>query len=290
MKTGLSSYSLSRAINAGEMDILAAIQWIAENGGQHIEIVPSGFSLTDNNALVKAIVAQAAAAGIAISSYTIGANFVNITGAEYKQEIERVKKEVDIAAALDVKLMRHDVAYRPVPETTLEYFEADLPLVTTACQCIADHAGQYGITTSIENHGYHFQNSERIQRLLLAVGMDNFRTTMDIGNFLCADEDSLVAVKNNIKYASMIHLKDFYRRPPEQNPGEGWFKSKAGYYLRGAIVGHGDINIPAALKIIKDSGYEGFLSIEFEGLEDCRLGSKIGIQNTLRFINELKLS
>ena len=30
--------------------------------------------------------------------------------------------------------------------------------------------------------------------------------------------------------------------------------------------------------------------IEFEGLEDCRIGSKIGIQNTLRFINELKLS
>ena len=31
MKVGLSTYSLSRAINAGEMDVLGAIEWIAEN-------------------------------------------------------------------------------------------------------------------------------------------------------------------------------------------------------------------------------------------------------------------
>lgn len=288
MKTGLSSYSLSRAISAGEMDILTAIQWIAENGGQHVEIVPAGFTLTENDTLVKAIVAKAAAAGIAISSYTIGASFINKTDADHEQEIERVKKEVDIAAALGVKLMRHDAASRPIPETSLERFEADLPKVTAACRSVADYASQYGITTSVENHGYHFQGSERVQRLVLAVGRDNFRTTVDIGNFLCADEDPSVAVRNNIKYASMIHLKDFYRRAPEQNPGEGWFKSRAGYNLRGAIVGHGDINLPAILQVIKDSGYDGFLSIEFEGMEDCRLGSRIGMQNTLRFLNELK--
>ena len=46
MKIGLSSYSISRAIRAGEMDILGAVRWVAENGGEHIEIVPSGFVLT----------------------------------------------------------------------------------------------------------------------------------------------------------------------------------------------------------------------------------------------------
>ena len=76
MKIGLSSYSISRAIRAGEMDILGAVRWVAENGGEHIEIVPSGFVLTGDDALTDAVRKQAAECGIDLSSYTIGANFL----------------------------------------------------------------------------------------------------------------------------------------------------------------------------------------------------------------------
>ena len=44
MKTGISLYSLSRAINAKEMTVVQAIEWMAENGAEHVEIVPCGFS------------------------------------------------------------------------------------------------------------------------------------------------------------------------------------------------------------------------------------------------------
>jgi inosose dehydratase len=71
---------------------------------------------------------------------------------------------------------------------------------------------------------------------------------------LCVDEDPLSAVKKNITYASMVHMKDFYRRSATYNPGEGWFRSAYGNYLRGAIVGHGDMNIPEIVKIVKQSG------------------------------------
>ena len=57
--------------------------------------------------------------------------------------------------------------------------EKDLVIATDACGEIADYAKPYGITTSIENHGVHFQGSERVQRLVLAVNRDNFRTTME---------------------------------------------------------------------------------------------------------------
>jgi inosose dehydratase len=45
-------------------------------------------------------------------------------------------------------------------------------------------------------------------------------------------------------------------------------------YLRGAIFGHGDIDVRMILKTIKQSGYEGYISLEFEGLEDCLPGSR----------------
>jgi len=83
MQVGLSSYSLSKAIRAGEMDILAAIRWVTENGGEHIELSPSGYTLTDNPALVEAVLKETAKCGIAISSYTVGANFIKPTEAEY---------------------------------------------------------------------------------------------------------------------------------------------------------------------------------------------------------------
>jgi inosose dehydratase len=286
MKVGLSTYSLSRAINAKKIDVIEAIQWIADNGGEHVEISPFGFTLTDNETLVKAIVAKAKAVNVEISSYTIGAQFIHATEADLETEIVRLKKEVDIAHALGVKLMRHDAASRPADQSSLEQFELDLPVISDACAQIADYAKQYGITTSVENHGLHLQAHERVQRLLLAVNRDNFKTTLDIGNFICVDENAMIAARKNLPYASMIHAKDFHLKDSTYNPGEGWAQTPGGNYRRGAIVGNGDIKANQIIKFIKASGYDGFLSVEFEGMEDCFVGSRIGMENVKRFWNE----
>lgn len=288
MKVGLCSYSLSRAIKAGEMDILQVIQWIADNGGEHVEICPSNcFTLTKNDSLIEAIVKKAKEVGIDISSYTISANFIQESDVAYETEIEHVIREVALANKLGAKLMRHDVANRPVEEATEEQFQKDLPKLANACRKIADYAKQFGITTSIENHGFHVQHSHRIRQLIEAVDRDNFKTTLDIGNFACVDENSISAVTQNIKYASHIHVKDFFINKTQlSEPGREW-KTAAGNYLRGTIVGHGDIDAAACLAIIKKSGYDGYISVEFEGPEDCRLGSRIGMANVKKYWEEI---
>ncbi|MGX2958227.1 sugar phosphate isomerase/epimerase family protein [Peribacillus sp. JNUCC 23] len=286
MKLGLSSYSLFSALQSKEINILEAIQWIADQGGEHIEMVPMGFSLDDDPDLIHAIRQRAENAGIEISNYAISANFITSTNEEYENEIERVKKQVDIANLLGVKLMRHDVASRPVNETSIEQFEEDLPSIVYACRQVADYAATFGITTSVENHGYFIQASDRVRTVINHVDRTNFKTTLDIGNFMCVDEDSVSAVKKNISLASMIHIKDFYLRSSYNNPGEGWFPTTAGNYLRGAIVGHGDIDMREIVKIIKQSGYDGYVSVEFEGLEECKKGSKISMDNLRRLWEE----
>ncbi|MMZ61532.1 Inosose dehydratase [compost metagenome] len=156
-----------------------------------------------------------------------------------------------------------------------------------ACRIIADHAAQYGITTSVENHGYYVQASDRVQALIHAVDRPNFKTTLDVGNFVCVDENPVTAVKSNLPYASMVHIKDFYIRPSYRNPGEGWFRSAGGNYLRGAIAGQGDLDLWEILRTIKSSGYDGFLSIEYEGMEDCLTGTKIAFDNVRRIWDEV---
>jgi inosose dehydratase len=286
MKIGLSSYSLYPAIKKGEMDILSAIEWVAGNGGEHIEISPHGFTLTDDPALVDAVVRKAKEVGIGISSYTIGANFCQPDDAAQKKEIARVKREVDVAHGLGVTRMRHDAAWLPPAECGIARFDRELPRMADACREIADYAGRFGITTSVENHGYFVQASDRVQRLIHAVGRDNFRTTLDVGNFICADEDPVAAVRNNVPHASHVHVKDFYLRPFTADPGEGWATSLFGNNWRGAIVGQGDIDVRSIVRIIKASGYAGDASVEFEGMEDCRTGSRIGMDNLRRYWRE----
>lgn len=285
MKIGVSTYSLYRPIQSGEITVLGAIEKIAEMGGEHVEIVPIGYTLTGNPELVDQIVAKAKEVGIDVSNYAIGANFAVDTEEAYRKEIERVKGEVDIAARLGVKLMRHDVASRQ--DTSIKQFNQEVGRLAEACREIADYAAQYGITTSVENHGYYIQASDRVQTLVQAVDRPNFRTTLDVGNFMCADEDPVAAVKNNIPYASMVHIKDFYLRPAALNPGDGWFRTASGNFLRGAIAGHGDINLRESIRIIKESGFDGYFSIEFEGMEDSLQGTKIGLENVKRFWNEV---
>ncbi|CAH0119519.1 MULTISPECIES: sugar phosphate isomerase/epimerase [unclassified Paenibacillus] len=281
MKLGVSSYSLQGAAEREGMTILDMIRWTAELGGEHVEIVPIGFDLVERPELAAQIRQTAEEAGIELSNYAIGANFMKGTETEYAAEIERVMKHVDAARQLGVTRMRHDAAWRPTDEISVDDFERDFEALVRACRTVAEYAGQFGIVTSVENHGYYIQASERVGRLVRAVDREHFRTTLDVGNFLCVDENPSIAVRNNIPLASMVHVKD------SRNPGEGWFKTAYGNYLRGAIAGHGDIDMYEIIRIVKRSGYDGYISIEFEGMEECKSAIKIGMENIRRIWDEV---
>ena len=121
------------------------------------------------------------------------------------------------------------------------------------------------------------QSAERVRRIIHAVDEPNFLTTLDVGNFVCVDESPEVSVAQNIPYAMVVHFKDFYLRPADAAPGAGWFRSRGGKHLRGAVVGNGDIDLRAVARAIKESDFAGFAAIEFEGWEDCLLGCERGI-------------
>lgn len=280
MKLGVSTYSLHQAYQSGELSLEQVIAFIAEAGGDHVEIVPIGYNLVEQPELITTIKNAAAASGLEISNYAIGANFADLSDADYRAEIDRVKQEVDAAAALGVKRMRHDVANSS--DLSITNFLNQLPKLAAACQEIADHAKQYDIITSVENHGLFIQHSDRVQALVKTTDRDNFKTTLDIGNFLCVDEISTAAVQNNIGIASMVHIKDFLYRPKHRAPGAGWFNTSHGNWLRGTIAGHGDVDMVEVLRIVKASGYDGYFSLEFEGMENCKDATKIGLANVRR--------
>ncbi|WP_059102989.1 sugar phosphate isomerase/epimerase family protein [Shouchella shacheensis] len=292
MKVGLSSYSVLGALKDGRMTIIDAVQWVADNGGTHMELVPYGYTVVDNYDLATAIKEKAEEVGIELSAYCMPANFIQPTEEEFKEEVERIQAHVDVVNHMGIKILRHDVVTFTVPaeEMTIHHFDDHFDEIVKGSQLIADYAKQYGMTTTIENHGFNVQSSDRVQRVLRSVNRDNFKTTLDIGNFLCADEDPLVGVRKNLPHAATVHFKDFYVRPYYENPGEGkWFRTVNENYLRGAIVGHGELPIREIIRLLKVGGYDGYLVVEFEGMEDCLEGSRIGMDNVKRLWEEVSV-
>lgn len=79
----------------------------------------------------------------------------------------------------------------------------------------------------------------------------------------------------NVPYAATVHFKDFYIRPYYENPGEGeWFRTVHNNYIRGAIVGHGDINIREIIKLVKAVDMMAILLLSLKGWKIAKLVQK----------------
>lgn len=287
MQIGVSSYSFSRLVGSGQMEQIEVIGKAKEIGFDVIEFstiaVPEGKSLPEFAAELRT---EADKVGIGIANYTIGADFLKGPEGDLRVEIERVKAEVDIAEILGVPGMRHDATGGwPADHVGPRSFEAAIPRLAEGCRGVTEYAATKGIKTMVENHGRFCQESTRVEQLVTAVNHPNFGVLIDVGNFLCADDDPPVAVGRLMPYAFHCHAKDFHvKAGTEVNPGNGWFESRAGNYLRGAIIGHGNVPLLQCFRIMQREGFDGVLSIEFEGMEDVLMAIQAGHDNLRRLV------
>ncbi len=287
MKTSVSSYSFYSLMKKGELNQLTAMKKAQELGFDAMEfsgIIPQDGKTPEEYA--KLLRCEADKMNFPIVSYVTGADLINgREGRSPEEEVEHIKREVDIAHILGVNTMRHDVLYSLGNNKS---FDALLPTLAKRVTEIAEYAKKYGIKTCVENHGYICQDPDRVERLFNAVESDNFGLLCDIGNFLCADAEPTKAVSLVAPYAVFVHTKDFYVRSGSlDDPGEGYFQSRGGNYLKGTIIGHGDVPVKQCLRILKKAGYDGYVSIEFEGMEDNIKALEIGLKNLKRFMGEL---
>jgi sugar phosphate isomerase/epimerase len=277
---------------SGELSLEKGVKWLADSGAEVIEIVPFGIDIVENKNLAAELNKIAVENGSLITNYSLNANFLMLNKNEYDLEFERVKKHIDAAAKLEVKTMRIDSSgYRRKPEdNTIENFMADLPVITETYNKLCGYAEQYNIMILLENHGFHINGSDRVGIVLNQVkqaGTENFSHQLDTGNFLCVDENPEIAVKRLVDKAEAIHLKDFYIRDEDCDPGDAtqfdcsgsWFRSQHGAYLRGSIFGQGDMRMGRIADIIKQSEFDGNIYLEYEGMEDCFYGTAVGFNN-----------
>jgi sugar phosphate isomerase/epimerase len=289
MKIGVSSYSFSRLVGSGKMNQLDVVKKARRMGFDVIEF--AGLTLPQGEtaeSFAKKLREECARENIEMGNYSIGADFLYGSSGDLEAEIERLKGELKISQMLGAPGMRHDVAYGFKPGTPAPKGFADaLPRLVRGCRAVTEYAAELGIKTMVENHGFFCQDSERVEALVNGVGHENFGVLVDIGNFLCADEDPTKAVGRLVPYMFHAHVKDFHvKHGTAPDPGRGWFRSRGGNYLRGAIIGHGDVPVGQCLHVIRDSGYDGTVSIEFEGMENPVEAIEIGLENLRAYLGQ----
>ncbi|MCQ2471459.1 MAG: sugar phosphate isomerase/epimerase [Clostridia bacterium] len=288
MKTCVSSYSFSnymRKTGANQKDIISIA---AKMGFDAIEFTdlsaPEGMTEMEFAQILRE---ESEKCGIPIVNYTIGADFLNCE--DFDAEVKRVCLKADVAKALGATGMRHDatVGYKD-DRKKYSSFDTALPTLVKGCKAVTDYAKTIGIETMVENHGQFCQESARVERLMGGVNDPNFGWLVDIGNFLCADDEPIKAVGVAAPFAKHVHVKDFHvKSGSEFDPGKNFFTTRAGTYLRGAILGQGNVPVYQCLKTIKRSGYDGYVSIEFEGIEDNLSALETGLENLNKMIKSL---
>lgn len=262
MKRAISSYSFQHDIARGAETQLSVIAKAKAMGLDAIEFIdlcpPEGVSEADYAVQLRD---EAAAEGIAIAAYTVSADLLR---EDFDAEVERICRKVDVAVLLGAPLLRHDATFQNPPAG----WEGVLPRLAEGCRRITAYAAARGVKTMVENHGLFCQDSVRVEALCRAVDHPNFGLLVDIGNFLCVDEDPAEAAARTAPYAFHVHVKDFLRKSADEGaPSDGWIVTRGGNFLRGTVAGHGIVPVARCVEILKSAGYDGYVSLEFEGWE-----------------------
>ncbi|MBQ6936655.1 MAG: sugar phosphate isomerase/epimerase [Clostridia bacterium] len=288
MKFSVSTYSLSGLVGKDgvtEKDLIKIAKEIGFEGIEFAEIhMPENH---DKIEYAKELNEECKKHGIIPVQYSIGADFIYGSDGDIEKEIDRLKYEVDVAAALGVTGMRHDCTggFRDQDAKTNGFNEA-LPLIIKGCKAVTEYAKTKGIRTMMENHGYFCQDSDRVEKIVTGVNDSNFGLLLDMGNFLCADENPVVAFGKLKKYASFVHAKDFHIKSGDNiAPTDGFFTTRGGTHLRGAVLGHGNVPVFQCLSTVINAGYDYFITLEFEGCEEPRMACEWGLNTLKKYIS-----
>jgi sugar phosphate isomerase/epimerase len=180
--------------------------------------------------------------GVAISGSAVGNNFARPRGPELDREIADVKRWIDHAATLAAPHLR--VFAGPVPQGVPEE-EARRNCIAALEEC-CDHAGTRGVVLGLENHGGIVATADGLLEIVKAVRSPWFGVNLDTGNFHSADPYAELA--RCVPYAVNVQYKVEIRRGEKAPPEPA--------------------DAARVVKLLRDGGYQGFLTLEYEAAED----------------------
>ncbi len=263
MKLSISMWSVVSAVRQGKIDLPGFIEFSArqqENGAQGVELLD--YFWRDREAEIPKVLRQVADAGLELAVYSIGNDFFQPERGAWEKQLADAKIGVEVADRLGVRTLRV-FSGNAKPGYA---FEDGLAWIVEGLAALAAYAERYNVTLALENHGLMAGRSDQVRQVIDAVGSPALRANIDTGNFLLVGQNPTDAARDLAPLAALVHLKDFRRARPDET--EHIYKALDGTPFTGAVVGQGQVDLPAIVKLLDAAGYDGWLSLEYEGGDD----------------------
>ena len=140
--------------------------------------------------------------------------------------------------------------------------EKALELMKRAYSYIVETAELYRININIEVHGYFTTNPDLLEKMLGFVDSEYFGLNLDTGNSFISGQDPVKFAERFLNRIKHVHIKDVSQSLADSVRGKD-----TGIGISHCSIGEGvnAENIKKILKMLKDSGYKGCISMECEG-------------------------
>lgn len=256
-RIGVSSYSFWGFNREDLRPIPVCLEHAASMGFDGFEILQKQLSSWEPATLMK-IKRQAFLAGVDLMGYSTHQGFLSPDDAKRKQNLDHTINCLEQAYQLGIPTMRVNsgtwgtsksfdelMANRGQEKPVEGHDEEDaFGWVIEAYQKLAVEAEKRGVVMGLENHWGLGRTPGGVKRVVDAVNSPWLRVTLDTGNFL---EDPYDRLKALAPQTVLLQAKTYYG-------GGVWYTLELDY--------------PRIAGIMRDAGYTGYVSLEFEGKED----------------------
>ena len=252
IKLSLQSLSYRDTFNAGKIDLIGIIEKAAEYRLDGVDLHFTHFASTDHDYLEE-LRHLTLKRGLHNCYIGISNNFGK-KGEELREQVETYKKWIDVAARMGVQMVRAFGAWVPEDETREQVW----PRLVAATKEVAEYGQSKGVVVGLHNHNHGCIPAvgDDVVRLLKDVNNPYYSHILDTGQYLGGPGVSLG------ERGSQEHIEDLYASISTSAP--------YAVHVRGKIyrIASGEeawLDYDRILPIIKKVGFNGWLSVVFEG-------------------------
>jgi sugar phosphate isomerase/epimerase len=197
---------------------------------------------------------------------------------ERRREIEREKQAIDLTAALGGRFCRVLSGQRR-PEVSRAQ---GIAWVVESIQALLPYAASKGVVLAMENHykDNFWKHPEFAQKRDVYLAIVNqidspwFGVQYDPSNAILAGENPIELLELVKHRVVTMHASDRYLKPGHTLEELRTVEDSVGYaaILSHGVVGRGLNDYPRIFRILREAGYDGWVSIEdgMNGLEEIR--------------------
>lgn len=269
MKLSVTMMSFNDYVNSERLSAAQFIDICSKHNVDAVDILE--YFWIDKEKEIKEIPKILKEKNLDLGAFCIGNNFI-VPPEERAKQVESVKEGIDTAVKLGTSRLRVFGGSTNIPQGIRKEDRLDI-IIECFGKCI-DYAKDRNITMVLENHGGVPVTSDELLKVIHSIDSPYLKVNFDIGNFLSSGgENPINAAEKLYPFVDFVHAKDL----AEVNSGDKKYEA--------CVTGEGIVPIKECLQLLKQKGYDGYVSLEYEAWSQQE--SMEGVKRSLNYLKKV---